>query len=193
MMPSGFVISHSGRLSCQTALALILLPALQAAGQAQDRARVVIIALDESGSMLQSDPQRIRFEATAMLAGISSPRDQFGLLAFGDDARWVMTPVPNQPGTLGRVQKALTSMPLRDQRTDFAAPLRLAQEYLTQQPAEFFKTYEVSLILLTDGRPDLRHGKASSTYELASSRLASLIRETANRNTMIPRTTQVFL
>src|ERR1700740_45515 len=78
-------------------LCVVLIAAMACA---QSRAHQVIVALDDSGSMLDGDPQRIRFEATTMFAAISSSQDRLGIIVFGGSARCFHRPLPLVSGAL---------------------------------------------------------------------------------------------
>ncbi len=118
---------------------------------AQGKQRLLILCLDDSGSMQSSDPTRMRVEVSLMLADSLSPEDRFGAMAYGGNARWVVFPAPLGPAPR---LTALGNLHAREQRTDFTAPLQLALGYLASQPPALFDDYDVSLVLLTDGAPD---------------------------------------
>lgn len=126
---------------------------------AQDKAHQVIVALDDSGSMRQSDPLRIRIEATRMFAAISSPQDRLGIIVFGGSAKWLHKPAAVAHDSLSPLADELDSLESREQKTDFAAPLQLALDYFSQQPKEVAESFQTSILLLTDGAPDPEPGK----------------------------------
>ena len=56
---------------------LVFLPLVLVPGAwASQKQRIVIIALDQSGSMVRSDPGRLRVEAAGLLAATENPKDQ---------------------------------------------------------------------------------------------------------------------
>lgn len=91
-----------------------------------------------------------------MLARVLAPGDRFGVIAFGGEAKWAL-----QPTDIGAGQQVDTALnlPSHEPRTDFAAPLRTALEYISQQPQAVRDSYETSIVLLTDGAPDPEVGK----------------------------------
>ena len=118
---------------------------------AADRAHVVILAIDDSGSMKQTDPQRMRIEAAEMLAASGSTSDQIGVLKFGDSASWLVQPAPL--AATATIDSLLAQLTSTDQHTNFVAPLQLITQYLDGR-GSYFKNYDVSVVLMTDGAPD---------------------------------------
>lgn len=118
---------------------------------ASEKAHVVIVAIDDSGSMKQSDPQGVRLEATSMVVRSASSDDQFGIIAFGNDARWLLRPAarPNQ----AEIGSALSQIHSADQHTDFVTVLSLIKSYV-EDYSNSLSNYDVSVVLLTDGSPD---------------------------------------
>ena len=132
-------------------VALILMPFLLVPhAWATQKRRIIIIALDQSGSMLQSDPARLRVEAAGLLAATENPNDQVGVIAFGDSAHWLQKPIERNRFDFSLLNKIGTS----DAHTSFAPVLSSVQDYLVGQPASFFQDNDISLVLLTDGRSD---------------------------------------
>ncbi len=130
---------------------LVACLALTMSSFASARAHLVIVAIDDSGSMKQSDPLKLRLEAATMLAMSAGPSDQFGAIKFGTGADWLIQPVahPTQE-TIAANLNLLTSS---DKWTNFVAPLQLAEQYL-QSRSEFSQNYDVNIVLVTDGAPD---------------------------------------
>jgi hypothetical protein len=132
-------------------VALVLMPFLLVSpAWATQKQRTIIIALDQSGSMLQSDPARLRVEAAGLLAATENPNDQVGVVAFGDSARWLQRPIARNRFDFSLLDKIGSS----DAHTSFAPVLRTVEDYLVGQPASYFQDNDISLVLLTDGRSD---------------------------------------
>ena len=132
-------------------VALVLMPFLLVSpAWATQKQRTIIIALDQSGSMLRSDPDRLRVEAAGLLAATENPNDQVGVIAFGDSARWLQKPIERNRFDFSLLDKIGSS----DAHTAFAPVLRSVEDYLVGQPASFFQDNDISLVLLTDGRSD---------------------------------------
>jgi hypothetical protein len=134
-----------------TFVALVLMPFLLVSpAWATQKQRTIIIALDQSGSMLRSDPARLRVEAAGLLAATENPNDQVGVIAFGDSSRWLQKPVARDRFDFSLLDKIGSS----DAHTSFSPVLGAVQDYLVGQPASFFQDNDISLVLLTDGRSD---------------------------------------
>ena len=134
-----------------TFVALFLLPLVLAPhARASQTQRTIIIALDQSGSMVRSDPGKLRVEAAGLLAATENPHDQVGLIAFGDSAHWLQQPIERDRFDFKLLDKAGSS----DAHTSFSPVLRAVEAYLVGQPSSFFQDNEISLVLLTDGRSD---------------------------------------
>jgi hypothetical protein len=118
---------------------------------AAEKAHLVIVAIDDSGSMKQSDPLRLRLEAATMLAMSAGPSDQFGAMKFGNDAEWLFQ-VAEHP-TPEAISANLSVLNSSDKWTNFVAPLQRVEQYL-QTHEEFSRNYAVSLVVVTDGAPD---------------------------------------
>jgi len=132
-------------------VALVLMPFLLVSpAWATQKQRTIIIALDQSGSMLQSDPARLRVEAAGLLAATENPNDQVGVIAFGDTARWLQKPIARNRFDFSLLDKIGSS----DAHTSFAPVLSSVEDYMVGQPASYFQDNDISLVLLTDGRSD---------------------------------------
>jgi hypothetical protein len=134
-----------------TFVALFLLPFVFVPGAlASHKQRTIIIALDQSGSMVRSDPARLRVEAAGLLAATENPNDQVGLIAFGDRAHWLQKPIERSRFDFALLDKIESA----DAHTSFSPVLSAVVEYLIGQPSSFFQDNDISLVLLTDGRSD---------------------------------------
>jgi von Willebrand factor type A domain len=144
------------RLSCSVALFLGLLCLISARSSlamgAHEKQRVLVLAIDSSGSMLHTDPQRRRIEAAQLLLAAADPGDQIGVMSFGDAPHWL-----GQQQLANRSQfpfGVLQNLGQSEEHTDFAALFREWNRFLDSEPDGFFDTHEVQLVLLTDGVPD---------------------------------------
>ena len=132
-------------------VALLLLPLVLVPGAwAAHKQRVIILALDQSASMIHSDPGRLRAEAAGLLAATADAQDQVGIIGFGDTSTWLQTPVERDRFNF----KLLDAIGSFDRHTAFAPVLKAAGQYLIAQPASFLQDNQVSLVLLTDGHSD---------------------------------------
>jgi hypothetical protein len=157
-----------------TLVALVLMPFLLVPhAWATQKQRTIIIALDQSGSMLRSDPARLRVEAAGLLAATENPNDQVGLISFGDNAHWLQKPIERDRFDFSLLDKIGSS----DAHTSFAPVLSSVEDYLVGQPASFFQDNDISLVLLTDGRSD----PANQPADADRSRALSIATENAWR------------
>lgn len=132
-------------------VAFLLLPFVLAPGaRAAQKRRAIIVALDQSASMMHSDPNRLRVEAAGLLAATAGPDDQIGMIGFGDTSHWLQKPIERDHFNF----KLLDSTGSSDRHTAFAPVLKTVEQYLMAQPSSFFQDNDVSLVLLTDGRSD---------------------------------------
>ena len=106
-----------------------------------------------------SDPQRLRIEAVSMLGGLADDRDIIGIAAFGDSPRWIVSPSTGDSKRAEAIRSSTAAMPSNDLHTDFGDVFKLVGDYLGQQTPDFFRGYDVSVVVLTDGKPDPVRGK----------------------------------
>lgn len=150
-------------------LPLVLVPGARAARKRQ----TVIIALDQSGSMVQSDPAKLRIEAAGLLVATLDANDRVGLIGFGDSAHWLRRPVTRGHFDFGLLEKAGTS----DPHTAFSPVLSAVEQYLVARPSLLAEDNDVSLVLLTDGRSD----PADKNAEADQTQALSIAGRNANR------------
>lgn len=132
-------------------VALFFLPLVLVPGaRATLKQRTILIALDQSGSMVRSDPDRLRVEAAGLLAATENAKDQVGVIAFGDAAHWLQAPIERDRFDF----KLLDQVGSSDAHTSFSPVLTIVEQYLLAQPSSFFQDNDISLVLLTDGRSD---------------------------------------
>ncbi len=108
----------------------------------------LIISLDTSGSMKESDPANLRSEALELLPEIMGSSDRIGLLGFDETAsiRIPLTPAPELRGRMGRI---IRKIPARGRHTNLFSALELPLQLL---PGEGKGTGFI--ILVTDGKMD---------------------------------------
>jgi len=116
----------------------------------------VIILLDASGSMKQSDPHFLRREATALLIHLLRPGDRVVLAEFGEDVR-ELTPgaVILKKDSPQEILHILDRLSSKDRHTDILAALRRALFLVSSLPLETRQAFNPSVILLTDGKDDV--------------------------------------
>lgn len=138
----------------RTTVALLLLCLSSAVAHAagmQTKQRVIVLAVDSSGSMARTDPHRRRIDAAELLLAAASNSDDVGLISFGDRPEWISNTVVSRRDFDFRKAEALGQS---SQHTDFAALLETWNAFLNSQPDGFFDTHDVQLVVLTDGQPD---------------------------------------
>ena len=93
----------------------------------------MVVVLDTSGSMEDSDPQRLSVLAAQIVTDLSSPADRLGLLTMGrgglDD--YVLAPLGPVEGRRERLQRELQRIRF-DGATDCVGPLREAADRLRE-------------------------------------------------------------
>lgn len=136
------------------AVTLLVLSLLTGSLFGSTKQRVIIIAIDQSGSMKKSDPERLRVEAASMLATLAEPDDRVGLIGFGTDASWLQEPIEKKKFD----PKELSKLGDSDAHTSFAPVLKLWSEFLAGQDNSYWESHEASLVLFTDGRSEPADG-----------------------------------
>lgn len=145
-----------------------LLPFLLApTARASRKQQTIVIALDQSGSMIRSDPAKLRVEAAGLLAATLGAKDQVGIIGFGDSAHWLQQPIDRDRFNFHLLDNIGSS----DAHTAFSPALQAVDAYLAAQPPSFLEDNDVSLVLLTDGRSDptnkLADADMSSAFSIA--------------------------
>ena len=111
----------------------------------QQKSLALVLVVDKSKSMEKENRLALAKEAAKKVAGVLQPRDQVGVLAFGDQSQWIsrLAPLDNKEEVLARIDKlsaeGLTNMYPAVER----AYLALSQADADSRHA----------ILLTDGVP----------------------------------------
>jgi von Willebrand factor type A domain len=133
--------------------ALLACLVLTASASGSGKQRVIVLAIDQSGSMSKSDPESLRVEAGRMLLELAGPNDRIGLIAFGDEARWLQEPIERKSFDVSKLSSLGDSDKL-DKHTAFAPVLQRWSDLLANQDSSFWESHEASLLLFTDGRSD---------------------------------------
>ncbi len=116
----------------------------------------LIVLLDVSGSMRQSDPLCLRYRATELLVSLLRDQDRFNLAEFGTRVRdltggFVLLDEQSRRW-LGKVFEGCSQA---DRYTDIVAALDHALSMASTLPPESRLSYPVSVVLLTDGKDDV--------------------------------------
>lgn len=130
----------------------------------------VILVLDNSGSMKNSDPENLRFSGAEIILGLLDHGDKFGFVLFSTQAQ-VLTDGLEVAGktSLGKMSflEDLVSSKA-DGYTDVNAALQQAAGLISTTSR---KNEKVVIVLLTDGKPEIENPYAEyerETLELAS-------------------------
>ncbi|MEM4720953.1 MAG: VWA domain-containing protein [Candidatus Methanomethylicaceae archaeon] len=123
----------------------------------------VVILLDASGSMAQSDPQFLRREATKLLIRLLRHGDRVILAEFGDGVR-VHTPeaITLSSETQKTLFRLVDNLSSKDKYTDILGAFEYAVSRIASLPAEARQSFAPTVILLTDGKDDIP-GKGDRT------------------------------
>lgn len=151
---------------------IVSLLALLCAGAcwSAQKPRVVVVAIDTSGSMRQSDPTRLRVQAAGLLLSAAGPEDQVGVVLFGDNPRWLQAPVPRPQFNPELLQRCGES----DAHTDFASLLTFWKDQLQKHDSDWREAFEPHLVILTDGKADPGTGTASGNAQQAQATAESV-------------------
>ncbi len=123
-----------------------------------------IIVFDVSGSMRQSDPNRLSVAAAQLFTSLSQPGDAVGLASFSDRAAPLIPVIPNQDASAREtLQRNLTKLVFNGQTTNLEAALEAG---LAAFPDREDSSHRKLVLLLTDGQLDL--GKHREAEEAAA-------------------------
>jgi Mg-chelatase subunit ChlD len=144
-------------------LSLGCVPPQARATEAQKSVQALIV-FDVSGSMRQSDPNRLSVAAAQLFSNLSQPGDAVGLTAFSDRAVGLM-PVTSreEANTQETLQRHLTSLQFNGRTTNLVAALEAG---LAAFPDQEDSSHRRLVLLLTDGKLDL--GKQREKEEAAA-------------------------
>jgi Mg-chelatase subunit ChlD len=133
-----------------------------------------LIVFDVSGSMRQSDPNRLSVAAAQLFVNLSQPGDAVGLAAFSERTTSLFAVSSGKDANAKQaLQRSLASLQFNGQTTDLAAALEAG---LVAFPDQEDVSHRRLVLLLTDGELDL--GKDRAEAEAAA--LARI------RNSLIP-------
>ncbi|MBN1866160.1 VWA domain-containing protein [Candidatus Sumerlaeota bacterium] len=115
----------------------------------------VVLLLDESGSMRQTDPGNSRIDAANLFLRLCNPSHRVELVAFATNMRILGELRPMGPGTdLDRLTEAVRGIQSSGQWTDIEKALDRALSELVRED----RGVPRAVILMTDGQVDLGRG-----------------------------------
>jgi len=113
----------------------------------------VILVIDTSGSMRNTDPERIALEAASLFMDMMETRhSRIGIIGFSGDAHSVMELTPIYEASTRREIRNTVSSFVYHGWTDVGLALRTAAEMLINNPVE---ANSPMILLFTDGRIEL--------------------------------------
>jgi len=116
----------------------------------------VVVLLDASGSMNQSDPQFLRRDATKLLINLLRPGDRVILAEFGFGVRGLTDgAITLTPESQSKLFTAINKLSSRDRYTDILGAFQYAYNLISMLPPEVRQSFLPVVILLTDGRDDM--------------------------------------
>lgn len=134
----------------------------------------VVLLFDASGSMLKTDPQKLRYEGAKLLLSFLGEGDRLGIVQFAGAAKVVQEIVPFSPSRIGETTQKIQDIVAEGAFTDIAEGIKLSKSLLEQAPrAEAARV----IVLLSDGKvePDPKIAPAfARTLELVHDVLPDL-------------------
>lgn len=125
----------------------------------------ILIAIDTSGSMLETDPDQVRLQAIRNLVQSLEPDKRVAIIAFNDRAEVLqsLTPVADQ-AMKDEVLGLLDNMPVPDGGTDIAAALTTSMGLISDASNDGRNS---TVILISDGYSEVDLDQALSPYQAA--------------------------
>lgn len=110
----------------------------------------IVLVVDGSRSMAETDPQNLRVDAVRLFRALAVPSDRIAIIQFGEKAEKLSDLSP--PADDVALDRALSRISSRGQNTDLAAALTAGVELLSSESRTPSRKV---IILLTDGRMDI--------------------------------------
>ncbi len=112
----------------------------------------VVVVVDNSGSMTQTDPQNLRYQAVKNM--VSSMKDDMrvGIIEFSGDARVALPLTELNATSRQQINTVVDGLNISTGGTNFTAALSTAMDQITQQEEA---KRGVTVIMLSDGYSDL--------------------------------------
>lgn len=156
---------NSPRLFARLGLCTVLWTALWA-GQVVATPVDVVLALDHSGSMKRTDPNRDSVRGVELFADLLGKDDRLAFLSFAERGERLL-PLTSLalPGARERLFQRAQAVPMNGQLTDFGAALPLAYADFTQQASH--SNAQRLLVIFSDGQLDLGSETANRAAQAA--------------------------
>ncbi len=133
---------------------LVLAPALVSAENPKpnDKEKVdAVLVLDASGSMLKTDPARLRSEGAKLFTQFLRAGDRLGIIEFSNDSKIIRPLAEYEPGQQAAVSSLINGVSNNGEYTDLLAGVRAARDVLAKEQRS---DAESVIILLSDGKMD---------------------------------------
>ena len=147
-------------VSTLAALATLLLHSFSANAEGrarQDRPIDVVLLLDTSGSMIKTDPMRLRYQGAKQITQFLTNGDRLAIVGFSGKTQLVQALKPYTADQRPVIEKEIENIKTEGQYTDLLEAVKIGREILESQPrAEAGRV----MLLLSDGKmePDPAQG-----------------------------------
>jgi uncharacterized protein (TIGR03503 family) len=134
-----------------------------------------VILLDSSGSMLRTDPNRLRDQAAKLFVRFLGEKDRVSLFQFDQEVKRLTEFVPVNAETIHKLDEAIQSVSTEGRFTDLALPLETALSTLRSEARPGVKKI---VILLSDGQmdPHPSRGEGAAVTDKLLTELMPLLR-----------------
>ncbi|WP_322923729.1 vWA domain-containing protein [Paenibacillus campi] len=122
----------------------------------------VVVIIDNSGSMMQNDPQNQRYQAVKNMVASMQNGMRVGIVVFNDDARVALPLTEITPTSRQQIDTAIDGMHESSNNTNFTAALSTAMDEITKQDQD---NRGVTVIMLSDGYSDLNMDSSLQPYK----------------------------
>lgn len=143
-----------------------------------------VLVLDASGSMLLTDPLRLRDEGAKLFAQFLREGDRLAILQFAGGVKVLRPLSPFDSSQIDQITRTIKGVPTTGTFTDLLAPIKAAGSLLKQNVR---RDADQAIIVLSDGKmdPDPKVGSAALlTNELFSTYLPELKNENVRVHTL---------
>ena len=110
-----------------------------------------VLLLDNSGSMLLTDPERLRVEGAKLFIQLLKAGDRLAIIEFARDAKVILPLTEFDPNKVEELTKQISKLDSSGQYTDLFSGVKAAQELLKKDAR---KGSSQLIILMSDGKMD---------------------------------------
>lgn len=144
-------------------------------GIPEDEVIQAVLVLDNSRSMLKTDPQRIRDQGAKLFLQFLEPGDYFSIVQFAEDAKVVVPFTQLSKATGEDISDSLKSIVNDGNFTDFLSGVELAQSLFEE--SKEIKAKNKAIIVISDGQNDPNPTKRTKEFvseDILENRIPSL-------------------